>query len=172
MRSALLVVVVVLAAGCAGGGKAAPSTPDPALGMTPKERFAAAEPDVAKYLQALAMKKPLVAQELAGSDAPGYDEPSLSALRAWFERLPIGQLRVTSTLYKVKHRSRGINYGANRVRFTGMVPAGGRIRLRLSVKAVEAMKDGGTRITNEGTMELEGRDRPVLVAETIGVSYD
>jgi acyl dehydratase len=80
--------------------------------------------------------------------------------------------RLASTLYRVKHRSRGINYGANRVRFTGMVPAGSRIRLRLSVKAVEATRDGGTRITNEGTMELEGSDRPVLVAETIGVTYD
>jgi acyl dehydratase len=80
--------------------------------------------------------------------------------------------RLASTLYRVKHRSRGINYGANRVRFTGMVPAGSRIRLRLSVKAVETMKDGGIRITNESTMELEGSDRPVLVAETIGVTYD
>jgi acyl dehydratase len=80
--------------------------------------------------------------------------------------------RLASTLYRVKQRSRGINYGANRVRFTGMVPAGSRIRLHLTIKAVEAMKDGGTRITNEGTMELEGSDRPVLVAETIGVSYD
>ena len=80
--------------------------------------------------------------------------------------------RLASTLYHVKNRSRGINYGANRVRFTGMVPAGSRIRLRLAIKSVEAMKDGGTRITNEGTMELEGSDRPVLVAETIGVTYD
>jgi acyl dehydratase len=80
--------------------------------------------------------------------------------------------RLASTLYRVQQRSRGLNYGANRVRFTGMVPAGGRIRLRLVIKSVETMKDGGTRITNEGTMELEGRDRPVLVAETIGVSYD
>ena len=80
--------------------------------------------------------------------------------------------RLASTLYRVKTRSRGLNYGANRVRFTGTVPAGSRIRLRLTIKSVETMKDGGTRITNEGTMELEGRDRPVLVAETIGVSYD
>ena len=80
--------------------------------------------------------------------------------------------RLASTLYRIKNRSRGLNYGANRVRFTGMVPAGARIRLRLTVKSVEAMKDGGTRITNEGTMELEGSDRPVLVAETIGITYD
>ena len=44
---------------------------DPALAMTPKARFAAAKPEVTKYLQALAMDKPLVAQQLAGSDAPG-----------------------------------------------------------------------------------------------------
>jgi acyl dehydratase len=80
--------------------------------------------------------------------------------------------RLASTLYHVKTRSRGINYGANRVRFTGMVPAGSRIRLRLTVKAVEPVANGGTRITNESTMELEGSERPVLVAETIGVTYD
>jgi acyl dehydratase len=80
--------------------------------------------------------------------------------------------RLASTLYHVKQRSRGLNYGANRVRFTGMVPAGSRIRLRLSIKSVEPVGGGGTRITHEGTMELEGAARPVLVAETIGVSYD
>src|SRR5882757_6600051 len=79
--------------------------------------------------------------------------------------------RLASTLYRVKQRSRGINYGANRVRFTGMVPAGSRIRLRLSIKSVEAV-EGGVRTTSSGTMELEGNDRPVLVAETIGVTYD
>ena len=80
--------------------------------------------------------------------------------------------RLASTLYRVKHRSRGINYGANRVRFTGMVPAGSKIRLRLKIKAVEPVAGDGVRITNESTMELEGSDRPVLVAETIGVTYD
>ncbi|HEY1797045.1 MAG TPA: MaoC family dehydratase [Stellaceae bacterium] len=79
--------------------------------------------------------------------------------------------RLAATIYHVKNRSRGINYGANRVRFTGPVPAGGRIRLRLTIKSVDQV-DGGVRVTNEGTMELEGRDRPVLVSETIGMVYD
>ncbi|MBV9827854.1 MAG: MaoC family dehydratase [Alphaproteobacteria bacterium] len=79
--------------------------------------------------------------------------------------------RLAETLYKVKRKSRGINYGANRVRFTGTVPAGSRIRLRLKFKSVEPV-EGGVRVTNEGTMELEGRDKPVLVCETIGVTYD
>jgi len=79
--------------------------------------------------------------------------------------------RLASTLYRVKNRSRGINYGANRVRFTGMVPAGSRIRLRLTIKSVEPI-EGGVRTTSAGTMELEGAARPVLIAETIGITYD
>src|SRR5580693_6749 len=79
--------------------------------------------------------------------------------------------RLASTIYRVKQRSRGINYGANRVRFTGPVPAGSRIRLRLKIKQVETV-EGGVRVTNEGTMELEGATRPVLVSETIGMVYD
>lgn len=79
--------------------------------------------------------------------------------------------RLASTIYRVKNRSRGINYGANRVRFTGPVPSGGRIRLRLTVKSVEKV-EGGVRVTNEGTMELEGAARPVLISETIGMVYD
>jgi hypothetical protein len=67
MRCAPLAVFALLAAGCAGGGKAAPSTPT-GWRLTPKARFAAAKPEVTKYLQALAMDKPLVAQQLAGSD--------------------------------------------------------------------------------------------------------
>jgi acyl dehydratase len=79
--------------------------------------------------------------------------------------------RLASTIYRVKQRSRGINYGANRVRFTGPVPAGSRIRLRLTIKDVEKVQ-GGVRVTNEGVMELEGATRPVLVSETIGMVYD
>ena len=40
------------------------------------------------------------------------------------------------------------------------------------VISVEPVDNGGTRITSEGTMEVEGGARPVLVAETIGVSYE
>jgi len=79
--------------------------------------------------------------------------------------------RLAATIYHVKNRSRGINYGANRVRFTGPVPSGSRIRLKLTVKNVEKV-EGGVRITNEGVMELEGGARPVLVSETIGMVYD
>jgi acyl dehydratase len=79
--------------------------------------------------------------------------------------------RLAHTIYTVKKRSRGINYGANRVRFTGPVPAGSRIRLRQKIKSVEPV-EGGVRVTSESTMEIEGGTRPVLVAETISMTFD
>jgi len=63
--------------------------------------------------------------------------------------------RLASTLYRVKNRSRGINYGANRVRFTGMVPAGSRIRLRLSIKSVEAVEGGVIDGVNVSTVHTD-----------------
>jgi acyl dehydratase len=79
--------------------------------------------------------------------------------------------RLAHTIYHVKRRSRGINYGANRVRFTGPVPAGSRIRLRQKIKSVEPV-EGGVRVTSESTVEIEGGPRPVLVAETISMTFD
>ena len=48
--------------------------------------------------------------------------------------------RLGQTLYRVKQRSRGLNYGSNRVRFTGQVPAGSRIRLRQKIKSVDPVE--------------------------------
>ena len=80
--------------------------------------------------------------------------------------------RLAATLTKVKKRSRGVNYGSNKVRFISPVPAGTRIRLRQRFVNAEHMKDGGVRITSEMTMEVEGSERPAMVAETIGVVYE
>jgi acyl dehydratase len=79
--------------------------------------------------------------------------------------------RLASTLVKVQQRKRGINYGSNKVRFTGTVPAGSRIRLRQRIVAVDEVAGGGHRITSEMTVEIEGHDKPVLVAETMGIQY-
>jgi acyl dehydratase len=80
--------------------------------------------------------------------------------------------RLAATLYRVKRRSRGLNYGSNRVRFTGQVPAGSRIRLRQTIKSVEPVEGGGVRITSDSTMEVEGAPRPALVAETISMQFE
>jgi acyl dehydratase len=79
--------------------------------------------------------------------------------------------RMAATLLHVTRRARGINYGSNKVRFTNAVPAGSRIRLRQRLAEVVEVPGNGVRITSEMTVELEGHERPALVAEVIGVQY-
>jgi acyl dehydratase len=78
--------------------------------------------------------------------------------------------RLAATLSRVKKRSRGINYGSNKVRFITPVQAGARVRLRQRIANVEEVP-GGVRVTSEMTMEIEGQAKPALVAETLGMSY-
>ena len=79
--------------------------------------------------------------------------------------------RLAPTLMKIEKRRRGLNYGSNKIRFISPVPAGSRIRLRQRLVNAEETRNGGVRITSEMTMEVEGSDRPAMVAETIGVVY-
>ena len=59
-----------------------------------------------------------------------------------------------------------INYGVNRVRFPAPVPAGSRIRGRFRIEAVEEAA-GGRQATVSATVEREGGERPVCVAELL-----
>jgi acyl dehydratase len=61
-------------------------------------------------------------------------------------------------------RQAGINVGFNKVRFTGPVPAGSRVRGRFALVKLEAVA-GGSQLTWHVTVEREGSDRPVLVAD-------
>jgi acyl dehydratase len=74
-------------------------------------------------------------------------------------------------IYTVRRRGKGLNYGCNRVRFTAPVPVGSRVRLRQSVKECVRV-DSATRITFDSTVEIEGQERPALVAETILQIFD
>jgi acyl dehydratase len=74
-------------------------------------------------------------------------------------------------IYTIRQRGKGLNYGCNRVRFTAPVPVGSRVRLRQSVQECQRL-DTSTRICFESTIEIEGRERPALVAETIIQIYD
>jgi acyl dehydratase len=64
----------------------------------------------------------------------------------------------------------GINYGLNRVRFVNPVRAGSRIRTRSKVAAVEDFAEG-LQVTWQITVELQGAEKPALVAEWIGRLY-
>ncbi|WP_454691755.1 MaoC family dehydratase [Achromobacter aloeverae] len=71
---------------------------------------------------------------------------------------------------RVRQRSRGINYGSNKVRFTAPVQCGARVRLHRTLEAYDSV-DGGARLTFGNRIEIEGMSRPAMVAETISVMY-
>jgi len=64
----------------------------------------------------------------------------------------------------------GVNYGLNKVRFPAPVPVGSRIRGRMTLLAIEDIP-GGAQMIWQVTMEREGGDKPVCVAESISRRY-
>jgi len=66
-----------------------------------------------------------------------------------------------------RHR---INYGFNRLRFTGAVPAGARIRGRFTLASAKDV-EGGVELAWTCTVDVEGREKPALVCEWLGRNY-
>src|SRR4051794_27668157 len=62
----------------------------------------------------------------------------------------------------------GINYGWNRVRFPAPVPAGSSVRATAEIDSVEELDDGWDHGVTRFTLEREGGDKPVCVAEAVG----
>jgi len=71
----------------------------------------------------------------------------------------------------VKGLKNTLNYGANRIRYLTAVPAGSRLRGRVTVVAAEDVPPDALRVTYNVTIEIEGGKRPVCVAEVIGQHY-
>lgn len=67
-------------------------------------------------------------------------------------------------------RKMGVNYGLNRVRFTAPLPVNSRVRAHFVLGSWERKDDMIQTVWNV-TLECEGSDKPVLVAEWIGRSY-
>ena len=66
----------------------------------------------------------------------------------------------------------GINYGFDKVRFISPVPTGSRIRASSTLSNVE-LKGSSVQTTRTITVEIDGAERPALVAEWIGrLVYD
>ena len=63
-----------------------------------------------------------------------------------------------------------VNYGLNRVRFPAPVPAGSRVRGTFRVDSIEEF-DWGRQETMTVTVEREGGDKPVCIAEMVFRSY-
>jgi acyl dehydratase len=69
-------------------------------------------------------------------------------------------------IYTVENLSMGVNYGSNKVRFPSPVPVGSRVRAGAELVDVLDVPQGKQAIVRV-TVEIEGKDKPACVAETV-----
>jgi acyl dehydratase len=100
------------------------------------------------------------AREMPGGTTIAHGLLSLSLI-PMFIRSAIGLKGLRNTL----------NYGANRIRYLTPVPAGSKLRGRISVMDAQEVPPDALRVTYKVTIEMEGGQRPACVAEVIGQHY-
>jgi acyl dehydratase len=99
-------------------------------------------------------------QELPGGTTIAHGLLSL-ALTPMFVRSVLGLKGLKNTL----------NYGADRIRYLAPVPAGSRLRGRVSIAEAEEVPPNGLRVNYRIAIEMEGGQRPACVAELIALHY-
>jgi acyl dehydratase len=77
---------------------------------------------------------------------------------------------MTSEVLPRQEGGMGINYGLNKVRFPAPVPSGSRVRGTFVVVEVDE-QEWGHQATIQATVEREGGDKPVCVAEIVFRHY-
>ena len=79
--------------------------------------------------------------------------------------------RLCEETFAIVGAKMGVNYGLNKVRFMAPVPVNSRLRARLTLQAAERIEPEGVQMTWLVTVEREGGDKPVCVAESLARSY-
>ena len=79
--------------------------------------------------------------------------------------------KLSESTFEFSDRKMGVNYGLNKVRFTSPVPAGSKVRGRFVLAKYEKIEGNGVQTTWSVTIEREGGDKPVCIAESIGRHY-
>ena len=100
------------------------------------------------------------AREMPGGKTIAHGLLSLSLI-PMFMREVIGLRGLRNTL----------NYGANKIRYLTPVPAGSRLRGRVSILEAQDVPPNALRVTYKVAIEIEGGERPACVAEVIGQHY-
>ena len=73
--------------------------------------------------------------------------------------------------FAIEGAKMGVNYGLNKVRFPAPVPVGSRLRAHIKLLAAEPVQPDGMQMTWGVTVEREGSDKPVCVAESLSRSH-
>jgi len=93
-----------------------------------------------------------------GTIAHGFLTLSLSVALAAEVEMPVGNPLM------------GVNYGLDRVRFPAPVAVGSRVRQRVSLDEISEVP-GGLHLKQTMTMEIEGQEKPAMVAERLTRLY-
>ena len=84
--------------------------------------------------------------------------------------------KMMAELYRVESVRMGINYGANKIRFTNAVPVGSRLRMKAWLHHAEPQNSNedsnGVRAIVECVFEVEGAQKPACVAELITLLFE
>jgi acyl dehydratase len=65
----------------------------------------------------------------------------------------------------------GVNYGFEKVRFIAPVRSGKRVRGRFRLDAFDEKRPGQFQFVHNVTVEIEGEDKPALIADWIGMIF-
>ncbi|WP_017930715.1 MaoC family dehydratase [Robiginitomaculum antarcticum] len=65
----------------------------------------------------------------------------------------------------------GVNYGFEKVRFINPVPSGSKVRGHFKLKDAVEKKPGQHLLTYEITVEIEGVEKPALIADWLGMQF-
>ncbi|MCZ6736895.1 MAG: MaoC family dehydratase [Actinobacteria bacterium] len=93
-----------------------------------------------------------------GTIAHGFLTLSLTVPMSFAVELDVGEPKMA------------INYGLDRVRFPAPVRVGSNLRARVVLHAVSEVS-GGIQVNRTVTMEVEGTEKPAMVAETVTRYY-
>jgi acyl dehydratase len=74
-------------------------------------------------------------------------------------------------LFDVTDVGTKLNYGLDKVRFTAPVKVGSKVRMRGTISSVEEVKGGGLHLVVDATFEVEGQERPAVVATFLARFY-
>jgi acyl dehydratase len=149
-----------------------------------------------KTFDSLAELPPLVGQELAVSDWTAVTQQQIDLFadatgdHQWIhvdpERAKSGPFgstiahgfltlsllpKMVESALEIRNQRMSVNYGLNRVRFPAPVPAGSRLRARVKLLECEPLPDDGMQVVWQVTVEREGGDKPVCVAESVTRRY-
>lgn len=72
--------------------------------------------------------------------------------------------------FRIDGVTRTINYGSDKIRFISPVPSGARVRGVFSIRSAD-WRGSELRTQTGITVEIDGQERPALVAETLSLHY-